>query len=112
MSALRRSDVAVGALAAAASLALVAMLHAFVASRTPPASQAVNAALVRDLGLTDLVLFTDARYTRHPSVADLHSAFQDHPMSLDHFPSGSLIAPPRHIFGTGPRFASDEEIPE
>jgi hypothetical protein len=28
-------------------------------------------------------------------VADLHSPFQDHPMALDHFPSGSLVAPPR-----------------
>jgi hypothetical protein len=48
------------------------------------------------LGLTDLALFTEARYTRHPSQADLHSAFQDHPLALEHFPSGSLIVPPRH----------------
>jgi hypothetical protein len=41
-------------------------------------------------------LFTEARYTRHPSQADLHSAFQDHPLALEHFPSGSLITPPRH----------------
>ena len=27
-------------------------------------------------------------------VADLHTAFQDSPMSLEHFPSGSLAAPP------------------
>jgi hypothetical protein len=48
------------------------------------------------LGLTDLALFTEARYTRHPSQADLHSAFQDHPLALEHFPSGSLIIPPHH----------------
>jgi hypothetical protein len=48
---------------------------------------------VRALGLTDLCLFTEARYTRHPSQADLHSAFQDHPMSFEHFPSGSLTLP-------------------
>jgi hypothetical protein len=24
----------------------------------------------------------------------LHSAFQDHPMALEHFPSGSLVLPP------------------
>lgn len=47
------------------------------------------------LGLTDLALFTEARYTRHPSQADLHSAFQDHPLAFEHFPSGSLIVP-RH----------------
>jgi hypothetical protein len=51
--------------------------------------------LVERLGLTDLCLFTEARYTRHPSQADLHSAFQDHPLALEHFPSGALIAPPR-----------------
>ncbi|MCC7309758.1 MAG: hypothetical protein IT510_00720 [Sulfuritalea sp.] len=50
--------------------------------------------LVAQLRLTDLALFTEARYTRHPSQADLHSAFQDHPLALEHFPTGSLIAPP------------------
>ena len=50
--------------------------------------------LVARLRLTDLALFTEARYTRHPSQADLHSAFQDHPLALEHFPTGSLIAPP------------------
>ena len=53
-------------------------------------------ALVARLGLTDLALFTEARYTRHPTQADLHSAFQDHPLALEHFPSGSLLPPPRH----------------
>ena len=51
--------------------------------------------MVRKLQLTDLCLFTEARYTRHPSMADLHSAFQDHPLALEHFPSGSLVTPPR-----------------
>ena len=51
--------------------------------------------MVQQLQLTDLCLFTEARYTRHPSMADLHSAFQDHPLALDHFPSGSLTTPPR-----------------
>ena len=45
------------------------------------------------LGLVDLALFTEARYTRHPVQADLHSAFQDHPLALEHFPSGSLLPP-------------------
>ena len=51
--------------------------------------------IVSDYGLTDLSLFTEARYTRHLSQADLHSAFQDHPHALEHFPSGSLVQPPR-----------------
>jgi hypothetical protein len=52
-------------------------------------------ALVTRLGLTDLCLFTEARYTRHPSQADLHAPFQDSPLTLEHFPSGSLLRPPR-----------------
>lgn len=53
--------------------------------------------LVQGLGLTDLCLFTEARYTRHLSQADLHSAFQDYPMAFEHFPSGSMVLPPKHL---------------
>jgi hypothetical protein len=49
--------------------------------------------LVRRLDLTDLCLFTEASYTRHLSQADFHTAFQDHPFSLEHFPSGSMVRP-------------------
>jgi len=51
-------------------------------------------ALVRELHLTDLCLFTEARYTRHLSQADWQTPFQDHPAALEHFPSGSLLSPP------------------
>lgn len=50
--------------------------------------------LVAALGLTDLALWTEARYTRHPSQADLFSAFQDFPGAIEHFPAGSVIGPP------------------
>jgi hypothetical protein len=53
--------------------------------------------LVERLGLTDLCLFTDARYARHPSMADRHTPFQDSPMAMEHFPSGTLILPPPHL---------------
>lgn len=53
--------------------------------------------LVERLGLTDPVLFTEARYTRHPTQADLQSAFQDHPIAFEHFPTGSLVPPPAGI---------------
>ena len=53
--------------------------------------------LVARLGLTDVCLSTEARYTRHLSQADLHSAFQDHPLGLEHFPSGSLLRPPQAL---------------
>ncbi len=50
--------------------------------------------LTSALKLTDISFSTDARYTRHPSQADLFSAFQDYPGSIEHFPSGSVVAPP------------------
>jgi len=71
------------------------MLHARRALLQSEKMLAANGNLVESLMLTDLCLFTEARYTRHPAVADLHSPFQDHPMALDHFPSGSLVTPPR-----------------
>lgn len=51
-------------------------------------------ALVRAYGLSDLCLFTEAGYTRHASLTDPLSPYQDGPHSLEHFPSGSLVAPP------------------
>lgn len=45
------------------------------------------------LQLTDLCLSSEARYTRHPAMADRHAPFQEHPLALEHFPSGSLILP-------------------
>ncbi len=53
--------------------------------------------IVKVLALTDLCLVTEARYTRHPSMADLHTPFQEHPLSLEHFPSGSFIAVPPQL---------------
>ena len=50
--------------------------------------------LVRHLQLTDLAIWTEARYTRHPSQADLFTPFQEFPGALEHFPAGSLLAPP------------------
>lgn len=51
-------------------------------------------ALVRQLQLTDLAIWTEARYTRHPSQADLFTPFQEFPGAMEHFPAGSLLAPP------------------
>ena len=50
--------------------------------------------MVGALQITDLCLFTDARYIRHLSQTDLNTPFQDHPGALEHFPSGSLVSPP------------------
>jgi hypothetical protein len=61
--------------------------------------QKSNNILVSGLGLTDLCISTEARYTRHPAVTDPISPFMDHPGSLEHFPSGSFWAVPDHISG-------------
>ena len=80
-------------------LALFLLTFAEVAIRRAGNADALaaNERLVAQLGLTDLCLFTEARYTRHPSQADLQSAFQDHPLAFEHFPSGSLLPPPRNL---------------
>jgi hypothetical protein len=57
-----------------------------------------NRQLVRALSLTDLALWSEARYTRHPSMADLFTPFQDYPSSMEHFPAGSIAAPPDGVF--------------
>lgn len=74
---------------------LLLALHAMVANGQVHPVAIRNSALVKRLRLTDLCLFTEARYTRHPSMADLHAPFQEHPAALEHFPSGSLVMPIR-----------------
>ncbi len=79
-------------------LALLGLTMTGAARRSQQADRAAaDRALVRELGLTDLSLFTEARYGRHLSQADRHSAFQDHPAALEHFPSGGLLPPPPHL---------------
>lgn len=75
------------------NLALCALLgvHGVLTGRS---AEFASRRVVRELKLTDLCLFTEARYTRHPAMADRHAAFQDHPFALEHFPSGSLLLPP------------------
>ncbi|CAA7612519.1 hypothetical protein [Magnetospirillum sp. SS-4] len=92
---MRPSDAYLLGLALAVTLFAASFADAALGLARERSALARKAELVERLGLTDLVLFTEARYTRHPSQADLHSAFQDHPFALDHFPSGSLLPPPR-----------------
>jgi hypothetical protein len=73
------------------------LVHASYMREAAKPQLLMEAAMVQQLELTDLCLFTDARYTRHPSMADIHSAFQDMPMSFEHFPTGSLMTPPPHL---------------
>lgn len=53
-----------------------------------------GAQVTRWLGLTDPALFTEAHYTRHPSLHGPQAALMDLPLAPDHFPSGSLLAAP------------------
>ena len=75
-------------------LAAAEMLHVAMTGEAGRQRREASRNLAEQLGLTDLALFTEARYGRHRSLADLHSAFQDAPMAMEHFPSGSLVAPP------------------
>jgi hypothetical protein len=68
--------------------------HAAARRQADSAHIASLTLVVKNLELTDLCLFTEARYTRHLSQADLYSAFQDHPTALEHFPTGSIAGPP------------------
>jgi len=46
------------------------------------------------LGLTDLCIATEARYTRHPALSDRVAPFMNHPGAIEHFPTGSFWHPP------------------
>jgi hypothetical protein len=72
-------------------------VHAHRKNKSAQPALREKAVLVEKLQLTDLCLFTDARYARNPSMADLHSPFQDSPMSMEHFPSGTILFPPGHL---------------
>ena len=51
--------------------------------------------VVYHLGLSDLALSTEARYTRHPAISDSVVVSMDHPGAIDHFPSTFFWAPVR-----------------
>ena len=55
--------------------------------------QGVLRLVVRELGSPDLVIATEAWYTRHPAVSDGVVPFMDHPADIEHFPSGSFYHP-------------------
>lgn len=93
---MRRSSAYLAFLAVALALGVAACAHAAAErARRRPELEA-KAVIVRSLGLTDLCLFPEARYTRHPSQADRFTPFQDAPGSPEHFPAGSIVPPPRN----------------
>jgi hypothetical protein len=72
-------------------------LHARTETRADFARMRQLRHATANLRLTDLCLFTEAGYTRHPSQSDGHMPFQNHPLALEHFPSGSLVMPPEGL---------------
>jgi hypothetical protein len=90
---MRKSSVLFLSLTTKILLSCSLLFHAYLSESTQQTVLAQKAELVKTLRLTDLSLFTEARYTRHLSQADLATAFQDHPLSLEHFPSGSFTQP-------------------
>jgi len=94
---IRKSSFWLVFLATAIVLFFLMFLHASSAEKAAIRVMQKKAAMVRTLALTDLCLFTEANYTRHLSQADIHAPFQDSPLSLEHFPSGSLAMPPPTI---------------
>ena len=70
------------------------LLHRHLQGARLSAEAGVLRITVASLGLTDLSLATEARYTRHPAVSDPVVPFMDHPGALEHFPTGSFWARP------------------
>ena len=94
MASPRKSTIFLTAVALQAALLGLCLLHAAGAGAAAGPARARRAQTVKALGLTDLCLFTDASYTRHLALADLHSPLQEHPLCLEHFPAGALAGPP------------------
>jgi hypothetical protein len=72
---------------------LVLFLYAGSARQQYNSQKDRVASITAGLGLTDLCISTEARYTRHPAVSDSVVPFMDHPGAIEHFPSGSFWAP-------------------
>ena len=97
MRLLRNSDIFLLCMLLGLVLVSLLFVHSHVQSKANFALLEQKARVVKNLELTDLCLFTEAAYTRHPTLADRHTPFQDHPMSLEHFPAGALLLPPATV---------------
>jgi hypothetical protein len=95
-------------------IAVVSMLlvwgRADMRARQP--QQAAKRMLVDRLMLTDFALWTEARYTRSPSQADLFTPYQDYPSAIEHFPAGSIMAPVKIRATTRLEFTPMQQHPE
>jgi hypothetical protein len=71
----------------------ILLLSGQVSIRAQQPQREAKRIVVDRLMLTDFALWTEARYTRNPSMADLFTPFQDFPSAIEHFPAGSIMAP-------------------
>lgn len=81
-------------LAILTSFAIMAAGDAFRNRSQAADRMRIRTDLVRRLDLTDLAWFTEGRAVRHPSQADRHAAFEDHPMALGALPAFGIVPPP------------------
>lgn len=73
-----------------------AVIHSVIAQKNGQAESFLTLqSVVASLGLSDLALSTEARYTRHPAVSDSVVVSMDHPGAIDHFPSTFFWTPVR-----------------
>jgi hypothetical protein len=93
----RNSDLFLKSLVIGTLLLGLMFIDAAVSQRIDRKQVQERREIVKVLALTDLCLFTEARYTRHPSMADINTPFQEHPLALEHFPSGAMMAVPAHL---------------
>ncbi len=94
---IRKSSLCLSLLGIFVLLLCLMFTHAYVQRQADRPAIDRIAGVVKDLELTDLSLFTEARYTRHLSQADRFTAFQDHPAALEHFPTGAIAGPPERL---------------
>ncbi len=94
---MRKSNLFLFYLASNLTLLLLLFAHASFQELHAVPLLRENIELVKRLMLSDLCLFTEASYTRHLTQADLHTPFQEHPVCLEHFPSGSILMPPEML---------------
>jgi hypothetical protein len=88
-----RSLLALGLLITLVITAVALALIAKVPIPEVDMARQANRQLVKDLELTDLALWSEASYCRHPTQADRYSAWADHPAAFEHFPAGSIVPP-------------------
>ena len=77
-----------------ASLDTALYFYVRVEKKEEKGDSRLNDIVTAGLGLTDLCVATEARYTRHPAVSDPLAPFMDHPGAVEHFPTGSFWAVP------------------